>query len=116
MRRFTLVLVLVLALFALPALAQDDNIQITFPPPVYSLEGTVEITGTVNPPDLQNYFFEMADYNADPTTVSWTPVTLPSRAAVTNGDAGAAQYGDCARRHLHAARCASSINPARRPL
>ncbi len=85
MRRFTLVLVLVLALFALPALAQDDSIQITFPPPVYSLEGTVEITGTVNPPDLQNYFFEMADYNADPSTASWTPVSLPSRAAVTNG-------------------------------
>jgi len=83
MRR--LLLLLVLALFSLPALAQDENIQITFPPSVYSLQGTVSLAGTVNPPDLQNYFFEMADYNADPNTATWTPVTLPSRNAVVGG-------------------------------
>ncbi|MFN8451456.1 MAG: hypothetical protein U0521_23440 [Anaerolineae bacterium] len=38
----------------------------------------MNITGTVNPPDLQSYFFEVADANADPNTVVWTPVTLPS--------------------------------------
>jgi hypothetical protein len=66
-------------------LAQDENISIDFPLPVFSLQGTVSISGTVNPPDLQNYFFEMADYSADPNTAVWTPVTLPSRNAVVGG-------------------------------
>ncbi len=80
-------------LSVLPAWAQDENIQITFPPPVYSLQGTVTITGTVNPPDLQNYFFEMADFNADPNTVSWTPVSLPSRTPVVDGTLGILNTG-----------------------
>lgn len=83
MRR--IVALLLLSLFTLPVFAQDANIQITFPPPVYSLRGTISIVGTVNPPDLQNYFFEMADASAEPATATWTPVTLPSRSAVIDG-------------------------------
>ena len=84
MRR--IIVLLLLALLTVPAFAQEDpNIQITFPPPVYALQGTVSIIGTVNPPDLQNYFFEMADASLDPATASWTPVTLPSRNPVVEG-------------------------------
>lgn len=83
MRR--LLFVLLILLFALPVFAQDANIQIIAPEPVSSVQGTVNITGTVNPPDLQTYFFEVADANADPNTVTWTPVTLPSRNPVVNG-------------------------------
>ncbi|MEP7290345.1 MAG: hypothetical protein ABI835_01125 [Chloroflexota bacterium] len=83
MRRIlTLILI---SLLTLPVFAQDASIQITFPPPVYSLQGTFSIIGTVNSPDLQNYFFEMADASADPETVNWTPVTLPSRTPVVDG-------------------------------
>ena len=83
MRRFVLLLLLVS--LSLPVFAQDANVQITFPEAVSSVQGTVNITGTVNPPDLQSYFFEVADASADPNTVVWTPVTLPSRTAVTGG-------------------------------
>src|SRR5262245_35594609 len=83
MRRFFFLLALLM--LALPVFAQDASMQITFPPPVFSLQGTVNITGTVNPPDLQNYFFEVSDASQDPATAVWTPVTLPSRAPVTDG-------------------------------
>ncbi len=83
MRR--MVIVLLLSLLALPIFAQDANEQITSPQAVSTLQGTVEIIGTVNPPDLQGYYFEVADANADPNSATWTPVTLPSRTPVTNG-------------------------------
>lgn len=64
----------------------DDTMQITFPPRVYDLSGSVSILGTVNPPNLLNYFLEVAPYDlSDPeATARWTPVSLPSRAAVTD--------------------------------
>jgi hypothetical protein len=83
MRR--LIALLCISLFALPVFAQDSTVQITSPTPVSDIQGTVDIVGTVNPPDLQSYFFEVADANADPNTASWTPVTLPSRTAVVDG-------------------------------
>lgn len=76
---------LLISLLSLPVFAQGADIEITFPPQVYSLQGTIPIMGTVNPPDLQNYFFEMADARVDPANATWTPVTLPSRTPVTNG-------------------------------
>ena len=103
MRRFTLMLLLVFALFAFPALAQDETIQITFPPPVYSLQGTFEITGTVNPPDLQNYFFELADYNADPEHGKLDSGHAAKPHRRDRRGAGRGEYGDDAGRHLHAA-------------
>ena len=83
MRRITLVLLLLLV--TLPVLAQDANVQITDPVANASLSGIVTISGTVNPPDLQNYFFEVADASVDPNGATWTPITLPSKTPVTNG-------------------------------
>ncbi|MCC6803123.1 MAG: hypothetical protein IT319_09580 [Anaerolineae bacterium] len=83
MRRFLFVFLLLF--FTLPVFAQDSTVQITFPEAVSTVQGIVTITGTVNPSDLQTYFFEVADANADPNTTAWTPVTLPSSAPVTGG-------------------------------
>ena len=73
-------------------------------------QGTVTITGTVNPPDLQNYFFEVADASADPNTATWTPVTLPSRNARHQRHAGAVEHDSIvADRQSIRCACASSI-------
>jgi hypothetical protein len=83
MRKIALFIVLLL-LVLFPAAAQDNpNVNITWPPPVYDLAGTVAVRGTVNPPDLQSYFFEVAPVGeAQPF---WTPVSLPSIQPVTDG-------------------------------
>jgi len=83
MRRILLVLLLLLV--TLPVLAQDANVQITSPQANANLSGIVDVTGTVNPTDLMNYFFEVAPASADPNTATWTPITLPSKTPVTNG-------------------------------
>lgn len=85
MRRIVLPLLLLLLLASLPAFAQDANVQITAPLPNSTVQGVIDVTGTVNPPDLQSYFFEVADATADPNTALWTPITLPSRTPVING-------------------------------
>jgi len=83
MRR--IVLGLLLLLVTLPVFAQDANVQITSPQANTNLTGIVTVTGTVSPPDLQQYFFEVANAATDPNTATWTPVTLPSKTPVTNG-------------------------------
>ncbi|MDZ4766596.1 MAG: hypothetical protein SGI73_18825 [Chloroflexota bacterium] len=92
MRRYFLSVFIVLVTLTLApfggTLAQDSDMQIAFPPSVYHVVGTITIFGTVNPPDLQAYFLEVTDYaayTANPDTALWTPVTLPVRAAVTDG-------------------------------
>lgn len=70
-----------LLLIAAPAFAQTDAIRIDFPPPVYDLAGQVNIVGTVNPANLNSYYFEAAPY---PDNARWMPVSLPSRAPVTD--------------------------------
>ncbi len=72
----------VLLLAVTPIFAQTDTVRVDFPPPVYDLAGTVRVVGTVNPQNLNSYFIEMGVY-PDPTT--WIPVSLPSRAPVTDG-------------------------------
>jgi hypothetical protein len=67
------------------AWAQNPNIQITSPQALSDVFGLVEVTGTVNPSNLQSYFLEVANFTEDPATARWTPVTLPSRTPVTNG-------------------------------
>ena len=84
MRRFALLLAVVILLLSAPAFAQDEPVQISFPPPVYDVRGVVPIRGTVNPPDLQSYFLEIAPYGVDPETAVWTPVSLPGRNPVTD--------------------------------
>ena len=86
-RLFLLTLVMLLAI--VPAAAQDGAAQILWPPDVYSLRGAVDIIGTVNTPDLNAYFLEVADYDtSESPDALWTPVTLPSRAPVTGGVIG----------------------------
>lgn len=72
--------------FSLTVSAQEDNVNITFPLPVYDVAGQVAVMGTVNPPDLQTYFLEAAVY--DPSSSAeplWIPISLPSSVPVTNG-------------------------------
>ena len=81
MRR--LALLLLLFTFALPALAQDDSVSITAPAAASDVFGTVAVTGTVNPADLQSYFLEVSAYGA--TEPRWMPVTLLAAAPVVDG-------------------------------
>lgn len=67
------------------ATAQDDTVRIDWPPSVYHLTGTVEITGTVNPPGLRSYFLEVAAIEPQGAEPFWLPVSLPSSAPVTSG-------------------------------
>ena len=85
-RLFGVLLFIVLAaLTALPAAAQDGSVIITWPPPVYDVAGTVSVEGTVNPPGLRSYFLEVADYEVNPAAALWIPVSLASRSPVTDG-------------------------------
>lgn len=75
-----------LLLLTMPVAAQDDpSITILYPLPVYDVAGTVEIVGTVNPPNLQSYFLETARYDpaAPDALVTWIPVALPTAQTVT---------------------------------
>lgn len=81
MRR--LMLLLIVLLVGAPALAQDETIRIDYPYAVYDLAGVVPVYGTVNPPDLQSYYLEVAEYPTDPETAAWTPISLPTRTPVT---------------------------------
>ncbi len=82
MRRIVSLLMLVF-LLAVSAAAQDETVRITWPPPVYEVVGAVNVTGTVNPPDMQNYFLEVSEYGAE--TPLWIPVSLPSTQPVVDG-------------------------------
>jgi hypothetical protein len=75
---------LVLAASAVRA-QSDPAVVITAPAPNADVGGVVEITGTIAPPGLVAYFFEVAPFLSDPATTTWTPVTLPASAPVTDG-------------------------------
>lgn len=80
-----LLVILVSLLLISPAQsrAQDEAIRIDWPPPVYAVAGTVNIIGTVNPPNLQSYFLEAADTQAQPPV--WVPISLPATTPVVDG-------------------------------
>ncbi len=91
---FLVTLVLALAL-ALPAQAQvptptatpvNPNANISWPPPVYVLRGEFTVRGAANLSNMQNYFLEFRQLNADLTAadeaVPWFPVTVPQTQAV----------------------------------
>lgn len=88
MRNLIAICFLLLVLTVTPLLAQDDGVEILWPPPVYDLSGTVVVIGTVNVEGLRNYFLEAAPYVREGETVFWTPVSLPRREAVTEGALG----------------------------
>src|SRR5690606_40926538 len=70
-----------------PVTAQEADLAVDWPPPVYDLSGTVSVTGTVNPADLRSFYLEAGEYDpADPEAEPfWTPVTLPRREPVVAG-------------------------------
>ncbi|MBI5671058.1 MAG: hypothetical protein HZC41_23940 [Chloroflexi bacterium] len=82
MRKISLFIVL-LFLLIIPAAAQDDTVVITWPPPVYDVAGTISIIGTVNPPDLQSYFVQVAPY--DQEVPQWIPASTLKNQPVVNG-------------------------------
>jgi hypothetical protein len=64
----------------------DPNANISFPPPVYVVRGEIDIYGTANLPDMQNFFIEFrpvifpaldAASDEQETEEPWFPVTLP---------------------------------------
>lgn len=94
-----LVLVLMLALSALVSAQDivpaddaeiDPNANISWPPPVYLLRGTVEIRGSANLPEMTSYFLEFrplevtteaeqpADTEPEEEEAPWFPITLPN--------------------------------------
>jgi uncharacterized protein YgiM (DUF1202 family) len=79
---------------ALPALAQettpeapDPNANMSWPPPVYVLRGTVEIRGSADLPGMNNYFIEFRalgdDLEADETAIFF-PALLPQQTPVVD--------------------------------
>ena len=70
----------------LPEEAVDPNLQISWPPPIYTVRGAVEVRGTMNVPNTSSYFLEFRALNPDFTiaddTVPWSPATLPAQVAV----------------------------------
>lgn len=79
MRRFFLLLCLILSIFVVHAQEAQDII-IQWDAAETTISGQVTLRGTVNPPGLQVYFLEVAPYDAaDPL---WLPLTLPNSAPV----------------------------------
>ncbi len=70
----------------LPEEAVDPNLQISWPPPIYTLRGPVEIRGTVNVANVSSYFLEFRPLNPDFTVADidlpWSPATLPAQVPV----------------------------------
>lgn len=84
-----------------PGSEVDENANIVWPPPVYTLRGEIDLYGTANVPDMTSYFVEfrpitfpeldeagneIVDPNAgdDP----WFPATLPNTQPVIQGVLG----------------------------
>lgn len=100
--RLYLAISAILVLFALVAIGQaqeivpvpgqefEDEAYISWPPPVYTLRGEIELRGTANLPNMSNYFVEFRpllfeiDEQGQQTNDDeeeenpWFPITLPS--------------------------------------
>lgn len=65
----------------------DPNANISFPPPIYTLRGRVQIFGSANLPNMSNYFLEFRPLVNRPNALNnaaWTPVTLPATTPVSD--------------------------------
>jgi hypothetical protein len=80
-RRFLVTIVFSLIMLPGSVLAQAD-LEITAPLPVSELADTVAVRGTVNLPDLQQYFLEVAVFGEEPA--QWIPASLPRSEPVIN--------------------------------
>ena len=104
-RRYWLILGLMLVLIGVfvtqaqdiePVLAppEDADVAISFPPPVFVISGSVEVRGTADAVDMQNYFIEyrplvLDNPASDATPIPdedrpWFPATIPGSQAVRN--------------------------------
>ncbi len=94
---FALTLIMLLTGFAVTTqtsvLAQtpipnsNPNVAISFPPPVYVLRGEVEVRGTVNLPNLANYFLEFRPLDSETMLPfneedPWLPASLPETGTI----------------------------------
>lgn len=61
----------------------NPNVNITFPPPVYVVRGEVEVRGTVNLPNLSNYFLEFRPLGDDFLPLSEDEPFVPASPAQT---------------------------------
>lgn len=78
-----LLLALMVVLVTVIVQAQDETVIITAPAANSAVFGTVSVTGTVNPADLQSYFLEVSVFDADPP--QWIPVSLLKATPVVDG-------------------------------
>jgi hypothetical protein len=66
----------------------DPNLNIAAPQATQTVNGTVDVIGTVNLTNLTSYFFEVTPYTnelaTNPNAAVWTPVSLPGRDQVNN--------------------------------
>jgi uncharacterized protein YraI len=90
--RKTVLFLLVLALAVLTVGAQDivpnpdtvidPSANVSWPPPVYTLRGNVDVRGSASLPNMTNYFLQFRPLVLGETTeqdeLDWLPVTLPS--------------------------------------
>jgi uncharacterized protein YgiM (DUF1202 family) len=70
-----------------PAPNTNPNVVISWPPPVYTLRGEIDVRGTVNLPNLANYFLEFRMLDAETflppnPDVPWLPASLPTTGTV----------------------------------
>lgn len=71
--------------------ADDTDMAITFPPPVWVLSDSVQILGTADVLNLSNFVIEYREIRFDEDVSSeevWFPATLPGSRAVRNGVLG----------------------------
>lgn len=110
-KRISFFLILLLAFTALVSAQEitprpDDEINpaanISWPPPVYTLRGDVDIYGSANLPDMTSYFIEFRPLELPPLETDtvdtaeetetvespWFPATLPNTEAITDGVLG----------------------------
>lgn len=65
----------------------DPNANISFPPPIYTLRGRVQIFGSANLPNMSNYFLEFRPVVNRPNAINnsaWTPASLPATDPVSD--------------------------------
>jgi hypothetical protein len=69
--------------------ADDLDVAISYPPPVWVLSGNVEIRGTADLLNMSNYIVEYHEISFEDEEVElWFPATLPGSSAVRNGFLG----------------------------
>lgn len=73
-----------------PGETPNPDANVSFPPPVFVLEGQVAILGTAAPADMVNYFLEFRSLTTRGATEQrfWLPAALPQSAPVRDGVLG----------------------------